>query len=32
MSDKIARGRDAVEIFDAIVTTSFAGNGEVLAK
>jgi hypothetical protein len=32
MSDEIIRGRDAVEMLDAIVTTSFAGNSEVLAQ
>jgi len=32
MTDEIVRGRDAVDMLDAIVTTSFAGNGEVLAE
>src|SRR5256885_536035 len=32
LKDEIARGRDAIEMLDAMVTTSFAGNGEVMAK
>lgn len=32
MGDEIARGRDAVEMLDAIVTTTFAGNGQILGR
>lgn len=32
LGEEIQRGRDAVEMLDAIVTTSFAGNPDVLAK
>ena len=32
MQDEIARGRDAVEMLDAIVTTAFAGNGQILGR
>jgi hypothetical protein len=32
LKDEIARGRRAVEMLDAIVTTGFAGNGQVLAR
>jgi hypothetical protein len=32
MKDEVKRGRDAVELLDAIVTTSFASNPDVLAK
>ena len=32
MNDEIVRGRDAIEVLDAIVTTTFAGNNDVLAK
>jgi len=32
IKDEIVRGRQAVEMLDSIVTTSFADNGEVLAK
>jgi hypothetical protein len=32
MSQEIQRGREAVEMLDAIVTTSFASNRDVLAK
>lgn len=32
MEDEIVRGRQAVEMLDAIVTTTFVGNGELLAK
>lgn len=32
LKDEIRRGRDAVEMLDAIVTTAFASNGDVLAR
>lgn len=32
LKDEIARGRNAIEMLEAIVSTSFAGNGDVLAK